>query len=390
MSGQLPRLAILPIFGAARPNIVYAQLFIDRSFSQAQSTSSMFVEIFADVGGIRWHSAFGLRQNCGDARGGKISSSDDANIKAALAALLDATTISKVILPVKPAEVVGGLETTLLHVRFKEDQVMVDQLVTHLWRQSVTYALPKAKVRQYQKRIKSDPTVAVEMVAAVKSAFMDFNKKYPHRADEVGEVLAYCICLEYLKAAQIAAKMALKTSSNMPVHGLDGIHAAFEDDAVTVYFLEAKLSKSEKLATKMYVDSVADFATDKKQYLREYSIVSDLGNFDALQGKQREIALKYFDILGNPDMKLRERFVGVLCYSEKAVYADSIPVSKGPVDKHEKHFAKKFLAKVPAMQVAAAKALKAKGLDPAKSKLFFVAVPDADKLRELFHMEMAK
>lgn len=290
----------------------------------------------------------------------------------------------------KAAEVVDGVEITLLHVRFKEDLVMVDQLAHHLWRQCITYALPKSKVRQYQKRIKEDPTVVVEMVSAVKSAFIEFNSKYPQRASEVGEVLAYCICLEYLSAAQIAAKMALKTSPNMPVHGLDGIHAAFEDDAVTVYFLEAKLSKTEKSATNMFVDSVADFATNKKQYMREYSIVSDLGNFDILKGKQRDVALKYFDILSNPDMNLRERHVGVLCYSETTVYGDVIPVAAGSVDKHEKHFAKNFLLKAPAIQASAAKALKAKGLDPAKSKLFFVAVPDVDILRQQFYAEMAK
>jgi hypothetical protein len=57
---------------------------------------------------------------------------------------------------------------------------------------------------------------------AVRDVFINFNEKHPSRASEVGEVLAYCVTQHYLSAAQVAAKMALKTSSNMPVHGLAG------------------------------------------------------------------------------------------------------------------------------------------------------------------------
>lgn len=286
------------------------------------------------------------------------------------------------------AETAGeGPRTTLLHLRFNEDIPKVDALARHLWEECFYYALPRRRQEAFRKEIEKNPSVAMRVGTAVRDSFIAFNEKNPTRASEVAEVLAYCVVQHHLAAAQVVAKMGLKTSSNMPVHGLDGIHAKFENGALTVYFLEAKLAGSANSGARDYAESAAHFLQNQGQYLREYQIVAELGNLDALDEPERQLALDHFDILGKPTIQHRERYVGIICYSEKK-YAKSIPVSDGPVDAHEKHFSGLYTPSHDHHRKAAAKHLTANGAKPAKCIVFFVAVPDVNELRKKFYQVM--
>ncbi|WP_122234929.1 MULTISPECIES: HamA C-terminal domain-containing protein, partial [Pseudomonas syringae group] len=118
----------------------------------------------------------------------------------------------------------------LLHVRFQEDIPNTLSLADFLSSQAVNYALSRRRRDAYMAQLASgkngDLSFTSQIHKAVKNAFIQFRKEYPSRASEVGEVLAYCIAVHHLNAAQLVAKMSLKTSTNMPVHGLDGIHAS--------------------------------------------------------------------------------------------------------------------------------------------------------------------
>lgn len=278
--------------------------------------------------------------------------------------------------------------TSLLHPRFKEDIPLVSDLAAFLWRQCFFYALPRRKQKKLKDSMDADPSMSLEVWRIVKSAFMEYSMKNPSRSSEVAEVIAYVLVQHLLKAPQVAAKMALKTSANMPVHGLDGIHAAFDAGAMTIFFLEAKLSYAANAGAKAYAESAKEFLSDRKQYLREYEIVSDLGNLDALSGDEREAALEYFNIMDQPRLKRRERYVGVVCYSEKKNYANKIPVGPGPIEKHEDHFADLLRSELERFRKAALKHLTANGADPAKCFVFFLAVPDVNQLRRDFYEAM--
>ncbi len=277
---------------------------------------------------------------------------------------------------------------SLLHPRFNEDLPRISDLATFLWKQCFYYALPRRKQKKFLAAIAKDPSMIMETARTVQSAFMDFSQKNPSRSSEVGEVIAYTLVQHLLKAPQVAAKMALKTSANMPVHGLDGIHARFEDGAMTVFFLEAKLTRNANSGAKAYAESAKEFLSNRSQYLREYEIVADMGNLDDLQGDARDAALAYFDIIGNRPMQRRERYVGVVCYSERKVYSDKIPIGSGLIDTHENHFAKKLALLKDRYRKAALKHLEANGANPAKCFIFFLAVPDVNQLRRDFYAAM--
>ncbi|UVV70951.1 HamA C-terminal domain-containing protein [Brucella anthropi] len=311
--------------------------------------------------------------------------------KDALLNLLNPSNVEGFLACVSPytsADCAEGPKTALIHVKFAEDKPQVASLARFLWGQCMYYALPRKKFQAFQAAIQEDFSIVARAHRAVKDAFIEFRAKNPSRASEVGEVLAYCMAQTYLKAPQMAAKMALKTSANMPVHGLDGIHALWENEALTLYFLESKLAKSAVSGADDYAESVAGFLKNEKQYLREYEIVSDLGNLDTLEGKAREAALNFFDIHSKPELPRRERSVGVICYSEKRLFADTIPVSDGPVDLHEKHFASNYLTELEHHRLAVKTRLEKHGADINKSIVFFIAVPDVNELRKAFYEAM--
>ncbi len=153
-------------------------------------------------------------------------------------------------------------------------------------------------------------------------------------------------------------------------------------------FLEAKLSANANSGAKAYADSVSSFLNGDKQYLLEYTLASDLGNLDTLEGTQREALLRYLDVYSPPQDK-RERSVGVICYSEKKCFAEKLPVSDDlPPDAHDKHFSAKYTSLTEHHRAALTKHLHSNGADPKKCWVFFVAVPDVDALRERFYEEM--
>lgn len=316
---------------------------------------------------------------------------EGSELSEAMTALLNPSAFEKVVscaVVHSDPSVIDGPRTGLLHVRFSEDKPQIDALGDFLWRQCMFYALPRKRRLEYQTAIAEDFSVTARVHQAVRDTFIEFNKDHPTRASEVGEVMAYCVAQKHLSAAQVAAKMALKTSPNMPIHGLDGIHATFEAGEMTVYFLESKLAGSANSGVREYAKSSAAFSTDRKQYLREYQIVSDLGNFDSLTGQAREAALAFFDVHDNPDAPRRERYVGVICYSESRLFNDKIPVSDGPVSAHETHFAALLKAEHGRHKGRANKQILAAGADPSKSIVFFVAVPDVNALRRAFYRAM--
>ncbi len=319
-----------------------------------------------------------------------MSEPDNSPLIAALHALLNPSKVDEhlVCAGVDAIDTLGdGPRTFLLHVRFNEDLPKIEDLARYLWEQCFYYALPRRRQLALKTEAEKDPSAMLRVGKAARDAFIAFNEKNPSRASEVAEVLAYCVVQHYLDASQVVAKMGLKTSSNMPVHGLDGVHAKYENGALTIYFLEAKLAKSANGGAKDYAESASNFLSNRSQYLREYQIVAELGNLDALNEPERQLALDHFDILGKPKLHRRERYIGVICYSEKK-YEDKLAVTEGSIDVHEKHFTAIYAAKHDHHRAVALKHLKNNGATPRKCMVFYIAVPDVNALRKSFYQEM--
>ncbi|TWE07770.1 uncharacterized protein DUF1837 [Pseudomonas sp. AG1028] len=277
----------------------------------------------------------------------------------------------------------------LLHVRFKEDAPSIRAFSDFLGNQAANYALSRRRRDAYQAQMASaengDVSAAQELSRAVRKAFIEFRKANPSRASEVGEVLAYCVAVHHLQASQLIAKMALKTSNNMPVYGLDGIHASVVNGELNVFFLESKLAGTAASGTADYAESVSGFLKDDGQYEHEYGLVTSLGNLDVLEQADKDLMLNYLDVFGNPNAPKRERSVGVVCYSEVKHFANKLEVDDGPLSKHEDYFGELYKGDLNRHFTNLNNQLGVKGVDPNKCMVYLVAVPDIDELREMFY-----
>lgn len=312
-------------------------------------------------------------------------------IGTALEKLLNDSDLNKVIacLPETLEEKEQHPSLKLLHLRFNEDNPDLDALAEHLSSASMDYVLSRRRRDAFyielNKAKNSSLRSVPKMMRAVKDAFIEFRAAYPERASEVGEVLAYCIALHHLGAAQLVSKMSLKTSHNMPVHGLDGIHAKFDRGVLTVFFLESKVTSTATSGGRDYAKSLAGFGTNKKQYLREYALIGDVGNLDALEGDERTQLLDFLDPYSNKDLPKRERSVGVICYSEKKLFSDILPIDDGDPHKHEKHFASLYASDRERHQKNLKAQLEKQGVNIGKCSVYLIAVPDVGALREEFY-----
>jgi hypothetical protein len=292
-----------------------------------------------------------------------------------------------------------AVKVDLLFVRFKEDKPKLNELAEVLFHELINYCIPKKKLAEERRRAREngepDTTLHMRLFAEARRAFIKYNrdltkKNANTRYAEVGELLAYCVAIHYLRAAQIAAKMALKTNSEMPVFGLDGIHARAESDGtLTVFYLESKMTKDAESGSSQYADSAAKFEHDRKHELNELRIARDLSNLDAIEGPAREAALNYFNPYSTESAQVRERYVGVIAHTE-ALYEEKLAIDDDtPVTIHETTFCEKYRALHSSRVITVRNHLEAEGVSLGKARAFFVAVPSVDQLKALFATEMS-
>lgn len=204
---------------------------------------------------------------------------------------------------------------------------------------------------------------------------------------ELVQVLSYAIAVHYLGAAQIGSKMALKTSTGMPVHGVDGLHAlANPDGTVTFFLLESKLVPDAADASRDMVASIAEYRADRGRKLNELRLASDFSNLEVLQGEQRDAAKSFFnDYTGGGNHLLRrDVHVGSLVYEEEA-YQMKIPLDRTkPPSIHEEHFKSLYAPKHTRFRTNLQRQAKAKSLDLGHCEVFMVAVPNIGEIKRLF------
>ena len=280
----------------------------------------------------------------------------------------------------------------LLFLRFRQDEPELDALAGLLTDLLVDYAIPLRKRQKANAAGSSSTTQGSTVMHArlyreAKRLLIEYEKTNQGRYGEIGELLSYAIAVHYLGAAQIGSKMALKTSQGMPVHGVDGLHAkANADGTVTFFVLESKVMPDATDASRDMVASIADYRADPSKKLNELRLVTDMSNFDALAGEQREAAKSFFhEYQGNGNhLKRRDVHVGSLVFSE-STYQDRIPVDHHkPITIHEDHLEKLYKVKHGRFKENLERQAMKKGIDLVNCIAFFVAVPDINELKRVF------
>lgn len=123
------------------------------------------------------------------------------------------------------------------------------------------YAIPRSEIASAMGQLQktNSPTAFAKLEAKARGLFTSIKN-----TGEVGELLLYVLIQYFLGIPQVLCKMPLKTSSQMHVHGSDGIHAKFDPSVgkLALYWGEAKLYQSIDSAIANCLDSIQPFFDD--------------------------------------------------------------------------------------------------------------------------------
>lgn len=153
------------------------------------------------------------------------------------------------------------------------------------------FAIPRKEIQQAHDYLKSNnsTTKFIELHKKAASLFSSLKK-----SGEGGEVLLYLLIEEFLKVPQLLCKMNLKTSSEMHVHGCDGIHAKYDDASglLSLYWGESKLYKDFSSGITECLNSITQFILNSKgdtaaqdrdiQLIRSYVDMNDVNLENAI------------------------------------------------------------------------------------------------------------
>ncbi|WP_051419872.1 DUF1837 domain-containing protein [Paracoccus pantotrophus] len=140
-----------------------------------------------------------------------------------------------------------ALTLRLHYPAFRQRKPMMSELVDTVSTYIVNFCLPRQQVadlnEQYGKVSPEEFTTMFEVLR--QEAFDLFKRAHvaTNRNGEAGELILYLLTEWLLEAPQIVAKMSLKTNTEMPVHGADGVHVRYcaATGRLYIYWGEAKL-----------------------------------------------------------------------------------------------------------------------------------------------------
>jgi hypothetical protein len=205
--------------------------------------------------------------------------------------------------------------------------------------------------------------------------------KNTNRNGEFGELIAYLLIESVLKAPQFVAKMSLKTSPQMPVHGSDGIHISYDEEAeeLRLYWGESKCYSSVNAAIKNATTSVADNLQFQKMS-HELFLVEQYFDQAGFPEKFREAILSFLDPYDENYNKRADVSVVLIAF-DFAVYAKIKSLKPNEV---EQKFVSELRAALKLYARQLDKLLKEQGVTQHNMEVLFLPLPSVDQMRSLF------
>lgn len=163
--------------------------------------------------------------------------------------------------------------------------------INYLSLRLIYFCLPKKEINDALQKFctQEERTDAIiELHQKAKELFIQVHKLKQGQAQKAGEpaeFLLYIFLETFMKAPQIVAKMALKTNSQIPVYGSDGIHIGYQDGVLSLYFGEAKLYKDCSSAISAALKSISAIALDPEKQNTEINLINRYSEIDNLETK---------------------------------------------------------------------------------------------------------
>ncbi|MCR9294824.1 MAG: DUF1837 domain-containing protein [bacterium] len=267
------------------------------------------------------------------------------------------------------------------YLAFRNGVPSIDEFVEYIYGQIVPFCIPHAEIEKALS--KGHIRHAQKLVDQARHLFVkarESNSK--SREGEPGELILYILLEAVLEAPQIACKMYLKTSENMPVHGSDSIHVCLTDckKGLKLFWGESKLYQSLASAFDDTLASINAFLETKdgrSPRVRDIDILRD--HISVKDPKLSKQILDYFDPYVECSNELVEIFA---CFTgfEAKIFANGTDVKKV-----EKLFADKYKKRIESACELFAKKVKGQGMEKLSFSLFLIPFENVDEFRKKFY-----
>lgn len=194
----------------------------------------------------------------------------------------------------------SGVRIHAHYFAFRGGKPTVDQFVELLSTKLVAFCLPRRHIKRVQDSWTSlPPSKVTESAVGLHNRAIDLFKKAnkaTNRNGEFGELIAYLLIESVLRAPQLVAKMSLKTSPQMAVHGSDGIHCKFESSGkkLRLFWGESKCYQAVNDALAKAAKSVADNLEHAKME-HELFLIEQHADLTGLPKEVEEALMSFLD-----------------------------------------------------------------------------------------------
>lgn len=179
----------------------------------------------------------------------------------------------------------------------------VEQLAAAMATATMDFCIPRSKIDRaladYEETRSTATIVSLEEQA--RNLFVKSED-----SGEGGELLLFLLMERVLQRPQLISKMALKTNTQVHVHGSDGIHASLADDGILdIYWGESKLYKSSSDAFRDCFESIAPYLQPDGDSRRKQDLLLVRDHLNVTQIELAAHLLEYFDETNPKILKVR-------------------------------------------------------------------------------------
>jgi Cap4 SAVED domain len=282
------------------------------------------------------------------------------------------------------------------YLNFQDGQPTVDEFVEFLYWNIIPFCIPRREREEQRLRYSQtgDERYIHELTDKARNLFIRAKKRASLPLDaegrpqtistgEPGELILFMLLEAARGAPQIACKMYLKTSEQMPVHGSDSIHISHGSQAGSLRLIwgESKLYQQLSAALDEICASIAGFLSDEEGRThrdRDIDVLKDHVDID--DPAWRAALLKFFDPY-EPESNLREEGYACFVGFDYGTYANLTEVA---VHEREQRLRTELTSRIASACSLFAEKLRTSNLSHLRIDFFLIPFPSVSDLRRKF------
>ncbi len=193
----------------------------------------------------------------------------------------------------------ASVDGRFFYLSFRRKEPTIEEFVDFIYFKIIPFCIPRSKRKEFQRKYEEtqDDRYHVELSDKARHLFIKATQSLK-RSGEPGELILFTFLEAFFDAPQLACKMYLKTSENMPVHGSDSVHIKYQPHSgnLILFWGESKLYQDFSSSLDQICASLANF-TQKKDGRsprdRDIDIIKD--HADVEDPETLSALLDYFD-----------------------------------------------------------------------------------------------